>query len=67
MKIKAPGGELVTDFLFKQIGQDDDALEAAFYRLNPHVRGELFNAETYVVLPEATRAPNVKKVTRSWD
>lgn len=67
MKVNAPKGEIVTDFLYKQLGQDDDKLEADFYRLNPHVRAEVFLDDTLVSLPKLSHQSNQKTVTRSWD
>lgn len=67
MKINAPAGELITDFLYKQTGRDDDALEAEFYRLNPHVCGEVFRETTPVILPVVSFSQSPKKPTRSWD
>ncbi len=67
MKRLANKGELITDLLFKQTGQDSDQLEVEFYRLNPHVRGEIFTADTYVSIPETSTVKPTQSVTRSWD
>ncbi|CAK1693665.1 Phage tail protein [Vibrio crassostreae] len=67
MKIFARKGELITDLLFKQTGQDSDQLETAFYRLNPHVRGDAFTADTHVHIPEISTVKPTQSVTRSWD
>ena len=67
MQIEALKGELVTDLLFKHTGQDHDALEAEFYRLNPHVRGAVFTAKTTVILPAPIQTHHTTKPIRSWD
>ncbi|NOI87324.1 hypothetical protein [Vibrio sp. 99K-1] len=67
MKIFARKGELITDLLFKQTGQDSDQLEIEFYRLNPHVRGDVFTADTHVYIPEISTVKPTQSVTRSWD
>ena len=65
MKIEAKKGELITDFLFKNISTDNDETERAFYALNTHVRSAVFLENTFVSLPEL--ASKNTKVTRSWD
>lgn len=67
MKVQAKCGELVTDLLFKKLGQDDDVIEAEFYRLNPHIRADIFPQDTLVTLPAPTHKTNIQKPTRSWD
>lgn len=67
MKITVHKGDIVTDVLFKHTGQDDDQLEADFYQLNPHVRGDFFMEETIVIIPEVSFKQNIKEVNRSWD
>lgn len=67
MRVEAKEGELILDFLYKQLGQDDDLLTASFYELNPHVRGDFFLQTTTVLLPEVVAKQDVKTVTRSWD
>lgn len=67
MRITAPKGELVLDFLFKQRAQDGALLEAQFYELNPHVRGTYFTVDTSVLLPPVQNGSNEKQITRSWD
>lgn len=66
MKILARKGELIADLLFKQTGQDSDPLEVEFYRLNPHVRGHAFTADTHVHIPELSTVKPTQSVTRSW-
>lgn len=66
MIVQANDGEVVADFLYKQLGDDDDALEAEFYALNPKVRAAIFTQTMLVALP--SRKPLVtKKPTRSWE
>ncbi|MGR5061960.1 tail protein X [Photobacterium sp. DNB22_13_2] len=67
MKVNAKAGELITDLLYRYSGQDNDQLEQAFYQLNPHVRNEVFQQNTVVVLPDVKSAPKLKTVTKSWD
>ncbi len=67
MKITARKGELITDLLFKQTGQDSDQIEADFYRINPHVRGDVFTEDTSVHIPELSTVKPNQSVTRSWD
>ncbi len=67
MKIKAKKGDLITDFLFKNIGEDDDGTERAFYALNTHVRSAVFLEDTFVTLPKVTHQKNTTKIIRSWD
>ncbi|AUI88173.1 hypothetical protein BS333_17595 [Vibrio azureus] len=67
MKVWARKGELITDLLFKHARQDSDPLEVEFYRLNPHVRGDIFTADTEVQLPELLTVEPTQSVTRSWD
>ncbi|MFD2177842.1 hypothetical protein [Veronia pacifica] len=67
MQTEARKGELITDLIFKHTGQDNDAQEAAFYRLNPHVRGEVFTETTIVTLPAVIQTNNQRQPTRSWD
>ena len=67
MRVNAKEGDLITDLLYQHTKQDDDQIEAEFYRLNPHVREEIFISDTSVLLPSATHKPNLKTVTRSWD
>ncbi|MDX1301834.1 hypothetical protein [Photobacterium sp.] len=67
MRVNVNKGELITDILYQHTGQDDDQVEAEFYRINPGVRGELFTADMAVTLPQPTHKQNLKTVNRSWD
>lgn len=67
MRVNVKKGELIIDILYQHTGQDDDQIEAEFYRLNPSVRGEVFMIDMAVALPQPTHKQNLKTVTRSWD
>ncbi|HFQ4959189.1 TPA: hypothetical protein ACGUPM_002642 [Vibrio vulnificus] len=67
MKANARKGELITDLLFRHTGQDSDELEARFYELNSHVRGDVFTEDTTVTIPDAKSIKPNQTVTRSWD
>ncbi|WP_420745764.1 hypothetical protein [Photobacterium damselae] len=67
MKVMAKAGTLITDLLFQYLGQDNDQIEHAFYRLNPHVRREVFLIDTEVILSDVELTPKTQHVTKSWD
>ncbi|MFA0690637.1 hypothetical protein [Vibrio splendidus] len=67
MKINVRQGELITDVLFKQTGQDSDQLEHDFYQANPHVRGEVFSRDTLVTIPVVKANHSKQGVVRSWN
>ncbi|MCY9802705.1 hypothetical protein OTK51_04585 [Vibrio scophthalmi] len=67
MKVNAKASYLITDLLFKHTGQDSDLLEAEFYKLNPHVRGETFTHDCLVVIPDIKTNRRSISATRSWD
>lgn len=67
MRVNVKEGELITDILYQHTGQDDDQIEAEFYRLNPSIRWEVFAVDMAVILPLPRHKHNLKTVTRSWD
>lgn len=67
MRVQAKAGYLVADLLFKHAGQDGDRIEAEFYRLNPHIRADVFPQDCSVIIPEVNVNQRSIGVTRSWD
>ncbi|MFM2481524.1 hypothetical protein [Celerinatantimonas sp. YJH-8] len=67
MKVQAKQGQLVTDLLYQQLGDDNDQLEAEFYELNPQIRQAIFPKTMTVILPNRAGVQKETKVTRSWD
>lgn len=66
MRVNARAGDLVVDLLFKHTKQDDDGLEAEFYRLNPHVRAAIFQSDCSVLIPSGAVNQQEQNVVRSW-
>lgn len=67
MKVSVRKGQLVTDVLYQHLGDDNDQLDAAFYELNPHVRGAFFPTDQLITLPDPANVPEQRFVIRSWD
>lgn len=67
MQVQAKAGDLVTDLLVKKVGSDSDEVETEFYRLNPHVRADIFPHDCVVTLPQNVTSTRKRSVTRSWD
>ncbi|AIU66988.1 hypothetical protein ABF162_08220 [Vibrio coralliilyticus] len=67
MQVPAKAGELITDLLLKKVGSDSDEVEAEFYRLNPHIRVDIFPHDCVVTLPQNVTSSRKQSVTRSWD
>lgn len=59
-------GDYVLDFLYRQLGVDDDQIEAQFYQLNPHVYHNRFVSDTEVTLPDVM-PPAKKGIKRLWN
>ncbi|MFM2477358.1 hypothetical protein [Celerinatantimonas sp. MCCC 1A17872] len=67
MKVQAKQGQLVTDLLYQNLGDDNDQLEAAFYELNSQIRVAIFPEAMTVTLPDVASVQKQTTVIRSWD
>ncbi|PMJ89828.1 hypothetical protein [Vibrio sp. 10N.261.55.A7] len=67
MRVQAKAGYLIADLLFLHTKQDGDLIEIEFYRLNPHVRGEVFSEDCSVIIPDIKTNQRLLSATRSWN
>ncbi|WP_137808025.1 tail protein X [Pseudomonas sp. G(2018)] len=68
-RVRSVAGDSVNLLLFRQLGRSDDAVEEAFWRLNPTLaeHAVILPAGVWMVLPEIDSRPIATRPISAWD